>query len=56
MEEKGIYQVENKPSPELDEDVSENKTHYTNKPYNKLQVNYVEIESVCDSCTTAFSS
>lgn len=35
-EEKGVYQVDNKFSPKLDEDLSESETYYTDKLYDKL--------------------
>lgn len=54
MKEKKVYQVNNKPSKKLKEDLPDNKTYYTNKPYDKLQVNFVEINSVYDQCTAAF--
>ena len=40
----------------MDEDFLKSKTYYTNEPYNKLQVNFVGIESICDRCTAAFLS
>ena len=39
----------------MDEDFPESETYYTNKPYDKLQVNFVGIKSICDQCTAAFS-
>lgn len=48
--------MDNKPFSEVDEDISESKAYYTNKPYNKLQVHFVEIESIYDQCTTTFPS
>lgn len=48
--------MDNKPFSEVDEDISKSKAYYTNKPYNKLQVNFVEIESIYDQCTTTFPS
>lgn len=36
VEEKEIYQVDNKPSERLKEDLSNSKTYYTNNPYDKL--------------------
>lgn len=32
------------------------KTYYTDELYNKLQINFVEIELVCNQCTLAFLS
>lgn len=55
MEEKGVYQFDDKPSGEIDEDFSKSKTYYTNEPYDKLNVNFMGIESICDRCTPAFS-
>lgn len=56
MEEIGVYQVDNKVLEELEEDLPDSKTYYTNKPYNKLQVNFVRIELVYDPCISAFPS
>lgn len=50
-EKKRIYQINNKPSEELEEDLPDNQTYYINNSYDKLQVNFVGIESVCDQCT-----
>lgn len=47
-EEKGVYQVDNEPSEELEEDLHDSEIYYTNEPYDELQVNFVGIESVCD--------
>ena len=55
-EEKGVYQVDDEPSAEMDKDFPESETYYTNEPYDKLQVNFVGIESICDRCTAAFPS
>lgn len=40
----------------MEEDLPDGKTYYTDKPCDKLQVNFVRIESVCDRCTAAFPS
>lgn len=55
MEEKEIYEVDDEFSAKLDEDFPKGKNYYTNKSYDKLQVNFVKIKSVCDRCITAFS-
>ena len=55
-EEKGVYQVDDNPSSEMDEDFPESKTYYTNEPYDELQVNFVGIESMCDRCSNSFQS
>ena len=35
-EEKGVYQVDNELSAEMDEDFPKSKTYYTNEPYDEL--------------------
>ena len=47
-EEKGVYQVDNEVSEELEEDLPDSETYYTDEPYNKLQVNFMGIDLVCD--------
>ncbi len=55
-EEKGVYQVDNEAQEELEEDLPDGETYYTDEPYDELQVNFVGIESICDRCTSAFPS
>ena len=55
-EEKGVYQVDNESSTEIDEDFPESKTYYTNEHYDELQVNFVEMKSMYDRCFTSFQS
>lgn len=38
-----MYQVDNKLSKKVEEDLSDSKTYYTNKPYDKQQINFVGI-------------
>lgn len=40
----------------MDKDLSEGKTYYINKLYDKLQVNFVGIDSIYDQYITAFLS
>lgn len=54
MEEKEIYQVDNEVSKELEKNLSESETYYTDELYDKLQVNFVRIELVCNQCTSVF--
>ncbi len=42
VEEKEVYQIDDKPSLEVNEDPPENETYYTNESYNKLQINLLE--------------
>ncbi len=55
-EEKGVYQVDNEVLEELEEDLPDGETYYTDEPYDELQVNFVGIKSICDQCTSAFPS
>lgn len=48
MQKKKIYQINNKPFAKVDKNFSKGKTYFINKFYNKLQVNLVKIESICN--------
>ena len=56
-EEKGVYQIDDDPAPEVDEEDGDAESFYfTNEGYEELQVNFVGIESMCDRCSTSFQS
>lgn len=56
-EEQRVYQIDNDPAPEIDEeDLDAENSYFTNKGYDKLQVNFVGIESMCDRCLASFQS
>lgn len=49
MKEKAVYQINNKPNPEIEEDdPNRGDAYYTNKSFEELLVNFVEIESSYD--------
>ena len=55
--EKGIYEIDNDPAPEIDEeDLDAENSYFANKGYDKLQVNFVAIESMYDHCSASFQS
>ena len=56
-EEKGVYQIDDDPAPEIDkEDLDAKNSYFANGGYDKLKVNFVEIESMCDRCSAFFQS
>lgn len=56
MELKGIYQIDNEQTLEIEEDdLDASDSYITNKGYEKMQVNFVGIESIYN-CITCFYS
>lgn len=57
IKEKGIYEIDNNPASEIDEeDLNAKNFYFTNKGYKELQVNFVRIESMYNRCSTSFQS
>lgn len=52
--EKERYQIDDKPSLEVDEDLLKGKAYYINDTYDKLQVNFIRIDLICNQCTATF--
>lgn len=56
-EEKGVYQIDDDPAPKIDgENLDAENSYFTNEGYDKLQVNFVGIESMYDCCSASFQS
>lgn len=53
MKKKEVYQIDNKTALENNKNDAEGP-YYTNKGYEALQVNFVEIEFSCNCCNTFF--
>lgn len=57
MAEKKVYQIDNKPTPKIEiNNLNTSNSYFINEGYKKMQINFVEIESICDHCMTFFHS